>query len=98
MYTGAKQSILKFRTHLPVLHTLCNPGLRNRHWDAIADANGSPINYDDNTSLHDMIEAGLNRIVEQLCYCARPLGQLFWDPAKRNEAVVVLLWAACAMS
>ena len=44
-----KQKIEKFRTHLPVLHTLCNPGLRERHWKAISEANGAPVKYDDST-------------------------------------------------
>jgi dynein heavy chain len=61
-----RSKIEKFRTHLPVLHTLCNPGLRQRHWDQISEANGAEVVHTDSTSLHDMIEAGLNRIVEQL--------------------------------
>ena len=61
-----RTKIEKFRTYMPVLHTLCNPGLRQRHWEQIAIANGAEIKRDDNTSLHDMIEAGLNRIVDKL--------------------------------
>ena len=61
-----RAKIEKFRTYMPVLHTLCNPGLRKRHWDQISEANGKPVVYDDNSSLHDMIEAGLHRIVDQL--------------------------------
>ena len=44
-----RAKIEKFRTHLPVLHTLCNPGLRGRHWNAIGEANGAQVKYDDNT-------------------------------------------------
>ena len=44
-----RTKIEKFRTHLPVLHTLCNPGLRDRHWNAISEANGAIVKYDDST-------------------------------------------------
>ena len=44
-----RTKIEKFRTHLPVLVTLCNPGLRQRHWDAISEANGAEVKYDDGT-------------------------------------------------
>ena len=44
-----RTKIEKFRTHLPVLHTLCNPGLRERHWKAISEANGAEVKYDDST-------------------------------------------------
>ena len=62
-----RTKIEKFKAHMPVLHTLCNPGLRERHWQQISLANGGEIKRDDETtSLHDMIEAGLNRIIDKL--------------------------------
>ncbi len=70
-----KSKIEKFRVHLPVLHTLCNPGLRERHWKLIEAANAAHsatpkteagLKRGDDTSLADMIEAGLHRIVAQL--------------------------------
>lgn len=35
-----RSKIEKFRVHMPILHTLCNPGLRERHWEMISKANG----------------------------------------------------------
>ncbi|CAB4069326.1 DNAH [Lepeophtheirus salmonis] len=35
-----RSKIEKFRAYLPVLHTLCNSGMRDRHWDQISAANG----------------------------------------------------------
>ena len=31
-----KTKIDKFKTHLPVLAVICNPGLRDRHWKAVS--------------------------------------------------------------
>ena len=62
-----RAKIEKFRVHLPILHTLCNPGLRERHWKLIGEANGGvEVVRGPETSLADMIEAGLHRIVDQL--------------------------------
>ena len=30
-----KGKIDKFKAHLPILHTICNPGIRDRHWDLV---------------------------------------------------------------
>ncbi|XP_059095302.1 dynein axonemal heavy chain 3-like [Tigriopus californicus] len=61
-----KSKIEKFRIHLPILHTLCNPGLRERHWYLIGQAIGFQIKRTAETSLADMIEAGLGKIMSQL--------------------------------
>ena len=61
-----RSKIEKFRVHMPILKTLCNPGLRERHWRLIGEANGAPIKRGPNTSLADMIDAGLHRIGDQL--------------------------------
>ncbi|KAH3867068.1 hypothetical protein DPMN_030193 [Dreissena polymorpha] len=32
---SVKGKIDKFKQHLPILHTICNPGIRDRHWEAV---------------------------------------------------------------
>ncbi|KAL0279081.1 UNVERIFIED_CONTAM: hypothetical protein PYX00_000712 [Menopon gallinae] len=49
----------KFRQYIPVLQTVCNPGLQERHWQQMSQALGVEIEHPDNASLHDMIEIGL---------------------------------------
>ena len=61
-----RAKIEKFRVHMPILRTLCNPGLRERHWRLIGEANGAPIERGPDTSLADMIDAGLHKIGDQL--------------------------------
>ena len=33
---NVKAKIDKFKNHLPILQTICNPGIRDRHWDAVS--------------------------------------------------------------
>ena len=33
---SVKSKIDKFKAHLPLLHTICNPGIRDRHWDEVS--------------------------------------------------------------
>ena len=40
--------------------------MRDRHWKQISEALGAEVKHDDSTSLHDMIEAGLFKIIEAL--------------------------------
>ena len=30
-----KGQIDKFKQHLPLLHCICNPGIRDRHWEQV---------------------------------------------------------------
>ena len=34
---SVKGKIDKFKQHLPILHTICNPGIRDRHWDSVSE-------------------------------------------------------------
>lgn len=37
-----KGKIDKFKQHMPILHTICNPGIRERHWEAVSCFNTCP--------------------------------------------------------
>lgn len=30
-----KNKVDKFKQHLPILNTICNPGIRDRHWEMV---------------------------------------------------------------
>ena len=34
---GVKNKIDKFKVNLPVLITICNPGIKDRHWDEVGN-------------------------------------------------------------
>ncbi|XP_041362756.1 dynein heavy chain 3, axonemal-like isoform X2 [Gigantopelta aegis] len=61
-----KGKIDKFKVHLPILHTICNPGIRDRHWDSMSDIVGFNIKPDEESSLYQMLEYGLNKNLPQL--------------------------------
>lgn len=49
----------KFKQFIPVLQTICNPGLQARHWEQISKVVGETIIATDQSSLSQMIEHGL---------------------------------------
>ncbi|XP_018322727.1 dynein heavy chain 3, axonemal isoform X2 [Agrilus planipennis] len=61
-----KAKVEKFKQFSIVLQTICNPGIQERHWEKISEILGSPIIITPETTLSDMIEAGLPRISAQL--------------------------------
>ncbi|XP_069947362.1 dynein axonemal heavy chain 3-like [Cherax quadricarinatus] len=61
-----KERIEKFRLHVPVLQCICNPGLRERHWNQLGEHLGTELNLTPETSLADMIEAGLPSVQRKL--------------------------------
>lgn len=52
------------RERLPLIHALCNPGMRPRHWEAVSEVVGRPIEPTDQTTLQDIINMRLEEFVE----------------------------------
>jgi dynein heavy chain, axonemal len=61
-----KESVGKFKTNVPLVLALCNPGLRDRHWDAFADVVGMSIKPHERTSLQDIIEKKLESYLPKM--------------------------------
>ncbi|XP_047736646.1 dynein axonemal heavy chain 3-like [Hyalella azteca] len=61
-----KDRLERFRSHLPVLQCICNPGLRERHWRQLSDELGSELLLTVDTSLADMVDCGLATILRRL--------------------------------
>ena len=57
--TSMKSAVNDFKPHVPLIMTLCNKGLRDRHWDMMADVVGASIKPGDKTCLRDVIERDL---------------------------------------
>ncbi|XP_015588713.1 dynein heavy chain 3, axonemal [Cephus cinctus] len=56
----------KFKQFIPVLQTICNPGLQPRHWEQISKVVGVPIEPTAQSSLSDMIDHGLPVYINKL--------------------------------
>uniref|UniRef100_A0A8C5C8I2 Dynein axonemal heavy chain 7 n=1 Tax=Gadus morhua TaxID=8049 RepID=A0A8C5C8I2_GADMO len=54
----------QFKQHLPVLSTICNPGLKERHWEQISSLVGFEVRPDGEASLAAMLEQGLSQLEE----------------------------------
>ncbi|XP_025198734.1 LOW QUALITY PROTEIN: dynein heavy chain 3, axonemal-like [Melanaphis sacchari] len=55
-----------FKKYLPVLDTICNPGIHNRHWVEISKSVGVDLHPDDSSTLSQMIDIGLLDCIEKL--------------------------------
>lgn len=56
----------KFKQFIPVLQTICNPGLQARHWEQISKVVGVSIVPTEMSSLSQMIDYGLPVYINQL--------------------------------
>ena len=52
--------------HLPLIHVLCNPGLRDRHWEKINSIVGDGISLDPSENLRTMLGFKLEPYMEQI--------------------------------
>ena len=51
-----KSRLEKFKLNIPLLHIICNPGLKMRHWKSMNDVLGFEITPTDETSLKDILK------------------------------------------
>ncbi|XP_014014461.1 dynein axonemal heavy chain 3 [Salmo salar] len=66
MADSFKIKIDKFKQHLPILTTICNPGIKDRHWERISTIVGFDVKPDVDTSLFNMVELGLSKFSDKL--------------------------------
>ncbi|XP_062929153.1 dynein axonemal heavy chain 3-like [Mobula hypostoma] len=64
--TAIKTKLEKFKINLPLISALCAPGIRQRHWSLISQKVGFRITPEENTSLSDILQLGLERHLEDL--------------------------------
>ncbi|XP_068431186.1 dynein axonemal heavy chain 3 isoform X2 [Clinocottus analis] len=61
-----KNKINEFKQHLPILTTICNPGIKDRHWEAISSIVGCAVEPDVSSSLMNMLDMGLSKFSKKL--------------------------------
>ncbi|KAF7668491.1 hypothetical protein LDENG_00010030 [Lucifuga dentata] len=61
-----KSKIDQFKAHLPILSIICNPGIKDRHWERISSIVGFDVKPDANSSLLNMLNLGLSKFSNKL--------------------------------
>lgn len=54
-----KNKVEDFREHMPLIQTLFNPGLRDRHWDLISECVGFNLKPDESFCLSKFVDMNL---------------------------------------
>ncbi|VEN46856.1 unnamed protein product [Callosobruchus maculatus] len=60
-----RERIEEFKEHMPIIQTLGNPGMKERHWEKVSEIVGFPIKLDDDLTLEKIIDFGLDEYVEK---------------------------------
>uniref|UniRef100_A0A4W6EEI5 Dynein axonemal heavy chain 7 n=1 Tax=Lates calcarifer TaxID=8187 RepID=A0A4W6EEI5_LATCA len=61
-----KSKIDQFKQHLPILTTICNPGIKDRHWEKISSIVCFEVKPDMNSSLLNMLDLGLSKYSDKM--------------------------------
>ncbi|KAM9844002.1 dynein axonemal heavy chain 3-like [Aulostomus maculatus] len=61
MAKSFKSSVDQFKEHLPILRTICNPGMKQRHWEMISSTVGFDVQPEVNKSLSSILKLGLSK-------------------------------------
>eukprot|EP00049_Salpingoeca_infusionum_P016530 m.339145 g.339145 ORF g.339145 m.339145 type:complete len:4022 (-) comp16092_c0_seq1:259-12324(-) len=60
-----KERVDVFKENVPLIQAICNPGLRERHWDQINELVGFDLTPDEDTTLSKMLSMNLEDHLEQ---------------------------------
>ncbi|XP_072937032.1 dynein axonemal heavy chain 7 [Epargyreus clarus] len=62
---SVREKMDDFKTNMPIIQTLGNPGMKLRHWEKISEIVGFPIVVDDELSLEKVIDFNLVDYIEK---------------------------------
>ncbi|XP_028155786.1 dynein heavy chain 7, axonemal [Ostrinia furnacalis] len=62
---SVREKMDEFKTNMPIIQTLGNPGMKARHWEKISEIVGFPIIVDDELSLAKVIDFNLVDYIEK---------------------------------
>ncbi|XP_073489206.1 dynein axonemal heavy chain 7 isoform X1 [Aquarana catesbeiana] len=60
-----KEKVEKFREIIPLVQIVCNPGLRDRHWEAMSAIVGYPIKPQEDTNVNKFIDMKLQPFLDK---------------------------------
>ena len=61
--TKVKAKVEEFKDYMPLVQTLFNPGLRQRHWDQISEIVGYPLRPDEDQCLSKLVDMQLDSFI-----------------------------------
>jgi dynein heavy chain len=61
-----KRAILTFKPHVPLLHILCNQGMRDRHWQTVSSIIEFDLRPDAHTPLNRVLEMNVELHIDAL--------------------------------
>ena len=54
-----KEKVAAFQKFVPLLHAVCNQGMRDRHWEVVADETGLEVSGESTASLKYLLDADI---------------------------------------
>ncbi|XP_037706594.1 dynein heavy chain 7, axonemal isoform X3 [Choloepus didactylus] len=60
-----RTKVEEFRQHLPLIHVICNPGLRPRHWEAMSSIVGYPLQPSDDSTVFSFLDMNLEPYLDR---------------------------------
>ncbi|CAH1783206.1 unnamed protein product, partial [Owenia fusiformis] len=64
--TTIKSKLEKFKINMPLINALCNPGIKQRHWDMMSERVGFNLTPKEDTPLIEMLQMGLEKYLDSL--------------------------------
>ena len=52
-----RDKIAAFQQYVPLMHAVCNPGLRARHWEVISDETGVEVSGESTASIKYLLDS-----------------------------------------
>ncbi|PVD24893.1 hypothetical protein C0Q70_15383 [Pomacea canaliculata] len=61
-----KTKLEKFKINMPLINALCNPGIKQRHWNMMSEKVGFNMAPSEATPLHEVLQMGLEKYLDEL--------------------------------
>uniref|UniRef100_UPI00398F1DFB dynein axonemal heavy chain 7 isoform X1 n=2 Tax=Pristiophorus japonicus TaxID=55135 RepID=UPI00398F1DFB len=65
MASTVRKNVEEFKQHIPLVQVMCNPGLRDRHWDALSDIVGFPLKPSEESTVSKFLTMNLEPFLDQ---------------------------------